>query len=164
MTHTTTAPTYRPVPAGSGACTVCDEVHPLTNRHDQPSFINRHNVRQKAYLLPIHGPRNNRCDGSHHEPKPWLDATGLPSWDDMSDLDRGAALMFVWKVKREADYAYARDNYPARYSDHPILRDLDVHTTCRHARYVAGTWDEAKDRLGADEAQRLYDLTHTHLG
>lgn len=162
MTAAAAAATYRPVDPGHGACHVCDEVHPLTQRHKLPSFVNRHGVRQKPYLLPIHGPQGNRCDGGHHEPKPWLEATGLPDWDAMSDLDRGAALMFVWKVKWEADYGYAREHYPARYVEHPLLTALDNRTACRHASHVAGRWDEAKERFGAAEVQRLYDLALNH--
>ncbi|MFG2046028.1 hypothetical protein ACGFIW_01190 [Micromonospora sp. NPDC048935] len=160
-TGTTTQPTCRPIPLGSGACKTCDEVHPLTDRHDQPAVENRYGITHKRFLLPIHGPRGNRCLGGRMEPKPWLDASGLPSWDDMTDLDRGAALMFVWKAVREG-YGYARDNYPARYVDHPTLRALDVAEACRHARTVAGTWAEAHTRLGADEVQRLYDLALNH--
>lgn len=161
MTDTATQPTHRPIPLGSGACATCNEVHPLTDRHQQPAVRNRYGITHKRFLLPIHGPRHNRCPGGHTEPQPWLDATGLPSWDDMTDLDRGAALMFVWKAQREG-YGYARDNYPAAYVDHPMLTGLDPSEACRHARQVAGTWAEAGERLGHDEKQRLYDLALNH--
>ncbi|MEV1315467.1 hypothetical protein AB0J14_05200 [Micromonospora arborensis] len=162
MTDTATQPAYRLIPLGSGACATCDEVHPLTDRHQQPAVRNRYGVTHKRYLLPVHGPRGNRCPGGHTEPKAWLAASGLPSWDDMTDLDRGAALMFVWKVSWEASYFYARENYPATYIDHPTLAALDVSEACRHARQVAGTWAEAGERLGDDEKQRLYDLALNH--
>ncbi|GGM27995.1 hypothetical protein GCM10011608_11060 [Micromonospora sonchi] len=158
MTDTQTVATYRAIEPGHGACQTCNEVHPLTNRHNQPAAVNRHGVRHKRWLLPVHGPRNNRCAGSHTEPKAWLDAAGLPSWDHLTDLDRGAALMFVWKVRQEGEYAYARDNYPARYRDHPLLAALDAREACRHASAVAGSWAEAIDRLGEAEVERLYDL------
>ncbi len=161
MTDTATQPTYRLIPFGSGACTVCDEVYPLTDRHQQPAVRNRYGVTHKRFLLPIHGPRANRCPGGHTEPQPWLEASGLPAWDDMTDLDRGAALMFVWKAVREG-YGYARENYPARYVDHPVLIGLDVSAACRHASQVAGTWAEVNARLGADEVDRLYDLALNH--
>lgn len=161
MTDTKTATTYRLIPLGSGACTVCDDVYPLTDRHQQPAVENRYGITHKRFLLPIHGPRTNRCPGGHTEPKAWLAASGLPAWDDMTDLDRGVALMFVWKAKREGS-GYARENYPARYVDHPVLTGLDVSEACRHARQVAGTWREAGERLGDDEKQRLYDLALNH--
>ena len=154
---TATTANYRHIPLGSGACATCNEVHPLTDRHAQPAVRNRHGIVHKRFLLAVHGPRNTRCPGSHTEPKPWLDAAGLPSWEEMTDLDRGSALMFVWKRQREG-YAYARDNYPARYVDHPVLSGLDVQEACRHASAVAGSWGEAKERLGVDELDRLYDL------
>jgi len=162
MTDTQTTTSYRRIEPGHGACQTCNEVHELTDRHDQPAVVNKHGVRHKRWLLPVHGPRNNRCTGSRTEPRPWLEASGLPSWDDMTDTDRGAALMFVWKVKWEADYTYARENYPARYFDDPRLTDLDVRSACRHAKTVAGSWDEANDRLGEAEVNRLYDLALNH--
>ena len=152
-----TIQSYRHIKIGEGACGTCDEVHPLTDRHGQPSFVNRYGVRQRAWLVPVHGPRDNRCAGGHHKPKPWLEASGLPAWDALSDLDKGAALMHVWKRKREGAM-YAREHYPVRYSDHPALPTLDDREACRHASVVAGTWDEAKERLGEHELDRLYGL------
>ena len=160
MTITTAQP-YRRIESGHGACSICNEVFALTNRHGQPSFVNRYGVRQKAYLLPIHGPRDNRCNGGHQKPKPWLEASGLPSWDEMTDVDKGSALMFAWKVHWERDRMYAKENYPARYVNHPLLVALDTNEACRHATAVAGTWGEAQDRWGADEVQRLYDVALT---
>jgi hypothetical protein len=75
----------------------------------------------------------------------------------MTDADRGAALMFAWKVQREG-YMYARENYSARYLDSPDLTALDAFTACRHANLVAGTWREANERLGSAEVTRLYEL------
>jgi hypothetical protein len=130
----------------------------------QPAVVNKYGIRHKRFLLPIHGPRDNRCPGGHTEPKPWLESAGLPSWDDMTDLDRGAALMFVWKAKWEGSYMYARENYPARYVVHPTLRSLDDTEACHHASAVTGSWDEAKNRLGTDAVQRLYDLALSKQG
>ena len=161
MTDTTTTTTVRIIQPGEGACTVCDDVYPLTDRHPQPAVRNKYGITHKRFLLPTHGPINDRCQGGHTEPKAWLTASGLPSWDDMTDLDRGSALMFVWKVKREGSL-YAREHYPVRYVDHPVLTALDVATACRHARQVVGTWREAGERLGDDEKQRLYDLALNH--
>lgn len=154
--------TYRQIPSGEGACTICDEVHPLTQNHKEPSYINKYGIRQKAYLMRVHGPRGNRCPGSHTKPKPWIEAVGLPDWDDMTDLDRGAALMFLWKCYWERSYAYARDNYPATYINDPRLLALDARDACRHASAVAGSHREAEERWGSAETQRLYDLALDH--
>lgn len=168
MTTTENTRTYRPVPFGHGACTVCDEVHPLTQHHKVPSYINQYGVRHKPFLMPVHGPRGNRCAGSHTRPKPWLDATALPTWDEMPEPDRGAALMFAWKVHWERSRSYAKSNYPVRYVEHPLLTAFDLNdaddrnTACRHATAVCGTWAEARERWGAGEVQRLYDLALNH--
>lgn len=156
MTTTNLRP-YRRIEHMTGACPVCDDVHGLTDRHDQPSFINKYGVRQKAFLLVKHGPRDDRCLGSWAEPVPWLEASGLPDWDAMSDLDRGAALLHVWKRSREGGI-YARENYPCRYLDDELLRSLDERVASRHAAVVAGSWDRVNDRVGSAEVARLYDL------
>lgn len=80
----------------------------------------------------------------------------LPSWEEMGELDRGAALLHVWKCRREGA-RYAREHYPARYLEHQRLVILGPDLACRHAVTVTGTWDGAVDRLGMDEVERLYD-------
>lgn len=152
---------YRHIESMHGACPVCGEVHPLTDNHDQPSFVNKYGVRQKAFLLVKHGPRDSRCAGSHELPLPWLEGSGLPSWDEMADLDKGAALMHVWKRKREGGM-YARENYPCRYLDSALLRSLDVRDACRHAQAVTSGWDSIKAEIGDGELDRLYDLALAH--
>lgn len=158
MTTDTIQRPYRKIAFLEGACPVCNEVHKLTEHHNQPSYINKYGIRQKGFLLIVHGPRGDRCAGSHTKPLPWLEASGLPAWDEMSDLDKGAALLFVWKCHWERSYGYARDNYPATYIDDERLRALDPDEACRHGSNVAGMWKEANERLGAEETQRLYDL------
>jgi hypothetical protein len=143
---TEAAVTYREIPFGFGACVECDQIVEWGKRR----------ARGMPLLLG-HGPRNNRCPGSGQPAKPWLDASGLPTWDQMSDLDKGAALMHVWKRKREGG-VYARDNYPAEYIEHPDLTGLSRNAACHHAVAVAGRNDDAQDRLGIDEWDRLYNL------
>ena len=96
--------------------------------------------------------------GDLHEP--------LPTWDDMTDLDKGAALLHQHKREWEgADYAV--ENYPARYFDHPALTALTPAEASDHAKaclypvWVAGAAkgaDDLADALGPAEYQRLYDL------
>lgn len=138
--------TYREIQFGYGACVECDQIVEWGKRR----------ARGMPLLLG-HGPRNNRCPGSGQPAKPWLEASGLPTWDQMSDLDKGAALMHVWKRKREGG-VYARDNYPAEYIEHPDLIALPRNAACHHAVAVAGRNDDAQDRLGIDEWDRLYNL------
>jgi hypothetical protein len=165
---TTAKRVYREVPPGHAACTTCDEIHPWLAQRTPKS----------PCLLYAHGPRGHRCPGSHQPGQPWLEATRLPTWDELSDVDKGAVLMFVWKCHWERSYAYARDNYPATYRDHPMLVDLDRATRCRYATAVIrarfGSYDGgrsvwprprpggpqymAERGLGDFEWQRLYDL------
>lgn len=55
--------------------------------------------------------------------------TGLPSWPEMSDLDKGAALLHLHKCDSEGA-GYAIENYPARYFDDPRLTALSPREAC----------------------------------
>ncbi|MER7433152.1 hypothetical protein ABT341_00330 [Pseudonocardia alni] len=149
----------RDVPPLHFACTVCDEIHPVRTR-PLPG------VRR----MPIysHGPRGNRCPGGGLPGKTWIQTRRLPQWQDMTDLDRGAVLMFLWKVHWERSFAYARENYPCTYRDAPALVALTKRDACSHAaQVVKELTGEPGDRaiaryLGEAEYKRLYDLAlHT---
>jgi hypothetical protein len=85
----------------------------------------------------------------------------LPTWDEMSDLDKGAALLHDHKRESEgADYAV--ENYPCSYIEDPRLTALDGEDASEHAAEVCG--DDVFERLGAGEYRRLYDLALDHLG
>lgn len=142
--------TYREVELGETACTVCDEIVPI-------KYSARVGIGGKLPIW-VHGPRGNRCPGGGIPGTGWLVASRLPQWDGLTDLDKGAALMHAWKVHWEASPAYARENYPVRYFDHPELLALDIAVQCRHARAVTSGHNRAFDALGHDERQRLYDL------
>jgi hypothetical protein len=77
----------------------------------------------------------------------------LPAWADLSELDKGAALLFLSKRENEGT-EYAIENYPARYFDHPALTALDDRDASEHAISVQ---DDA-DALLAGDCERLYDL------
>lgn len=82
--------------------------------------------------------------------------TDLPTWDQMSDLDKGAALLHLRKRHTDGP-RYATEHYPCHYFDHPALLALDEEDASAHAaglKYQGGTFRA----LGADEYQRLYDL------
>jgi hypothetical protein len=82
--------------------------------------------------------------------------TTLPTWAEMTDLDKGAALLHLHKRDWEGE-DYAEENYPARYFDHPALTALTEREACRHAVSV----EDAAERAGAlrgAEYERLYDL------
>jgi hypothetical protein len=149
---------YREIPFGHQACTVCHEiVENLAERR-----------LRTTPRIRLHGPRDNRCPGSREQGKPWLEASRLPTWDELSDVDKGCALMFVWKVYWERSYRYALDNYPATYLDSSLLRELPSDVACRHDNAVAlgdieryrflWSYLAADYRLGRDEFARLYDL------
>ena len=80
----------------------------------------------------------------------------LPGWDEMTDLDKGAALMHLHKREWEGE-SYAEENYPARYFDHPALVALTPAQACRHAVSVEADADHA-GATGPPEYDRLYDL------
>lgn len=83
----------------------------------------------------------------------------LPTWDEMSDLDKGAALLHDHKRDSEgADYAV--ENYPCRYLDDPSLTALDGEDASEHAAEVCG--EDVFERLGGSEYERLYDLALNH--
>lgn len=77
----------------------------------------------------------------------------LPTWAQMTDLDKGAALLHLHKREWEgADYAI--ENYPAEYFDHTVLAALSPGQACDHAASV----ESDAVALSADENERLYDL------
>lgn len=83
------------------------------------------------------------------------DTSGLPTWAELSDLDKGAALLFLHKRDWEGE-DYAMDNYPARYFDDPRLTSLSPRKACRHAISVEDDADKA-GALKPPEFDRLYD-------
>ena len=80
------------------------------------------------------------------------ETTTLPTWDEMSDLDKGAALMHAWKRSWEGP-SYAVENYPAEYFDHPALLALDSKDACQHAAKATKGWRD----WDTDEVDRLYN-------
>ena len=95
----------------------------------------------------------NRTDNERNET---VTDTELPTWAQMTDLDKGAALLHLHKREWEG-VEYAIENYPARYFDHPALVALTPLQACRHAASVEDDADGA-GALGGDEYGRLYDL------
>lgn len=85
----------------------------------------------------------------------------LPTWAEMSDLDKGAAIKFQMACESEG-IAYATENYPCRYLDDPRLVALDKEEAARHAGEVLGPDDDLYERLGQDEYNRLYALANNH--
>lgn len=76
----------------------------------------------------------------------------LPGWDDMSDLDRGAALLHLHKRRWEG-VEYAVEEYPVRYFEHSGLLNLDPEEACDHAASLA----DREAVLPPKECERLYD-------
>jgi hypothetical protein len=84
----------------------------------------------------------------------------LPTWDKMSELDRGAALLHLLLREREGT-SYAVSDYPAEFFDDPRLTALEPADACRHAVHVIGSYSRACDLLGVTEVARLNDLALT---
>lgn len=84
------------------------------------------------------------------------ETAALPAWSEMSDLDKGAALLHLHKVDWEG-IEYAMSDYPAEYFDHPALTALSPREACRHAQSVEADAERAGALRGA-EYDRLYDL------
>ena len=83
------------------------------------------------------------------------DDSSLPAWAELSDLDKGAALLFLYERDwKGEDHAIA--NNPARYFDDPRLTALSPRDACRHAISVEDDADRAK-ALGPPEFDRLYN-------
>jgi hypothetical protein len=76
----------------------------------------------------------------------------LPTWNELSDLDKGAALLHLHKRDYEGA-SYAVENYPARYLDDPRLTALDSRAASGHAAQFRG---EAEALTGT-EYERLYN-------
>lgn len=86
-----------------------------------------------------------------------MDIADLPGWAEMSDLDRGATLLHIWKRAWEGA-GYARGNYPCQYLEHPRLIALSRNEACRHAVAVCSDDATMRRTLGDAEYDRLYDL------
>jgi hypothetical protein len=78
----------------------------------------------------------------------------LPAWEQMSDLDKGAALLHLRKIEVEGR-EYARAEYPARYIDLPALTGLDDEAASDHAESLFDGWYDAERTLGIDQVDRL---------
>lgn len=81
----------------------------------------------------------------------------LPDWSEMSDLDKGAALLHCHKRDSEGD-DYAVENYPAKYIEDPRLTALDREDACDHA----ARFEELAEELDGGEYERLYNLALDH--
>ena len=85
--------------------------------------------------------------------------TGLPGWGELSDLDKGMALIHLHVREGEGE-AVAEEDYPARFFDHPALVALTPLAASRHAASL-GTAEGMYTTLGEAEFDRLYDAALT---
>lgn len=81
------------------------------------------------------------------------EAEPLPVWEQMSEVDRGAALMHLHKVDYEGR-SYAVENYPARYFDDLRLVALAPVQACAHA----AQFERLAEGLLEHEHEHLYNL------
>ena len=130
----------RLVGAGRTICSVCGK---------EVQSVDEHPRRRMTYMVArAHGSPANRCPGSRQRGMPWLDACQLPTWQDMTDHDKGQALAFVTKACSERDYAYTRKNWPVQYTG-PGLDDLAAVEPVNYysARHASAVVDTLGDRL-----------------
>lgn len=81
----------------------------------------------------------------------------LPSWDEMTDLDRSHALAYAWLCHHRG-ISYAIQTNPCIYVDAPALIGLDAITAGTHALAVCGPLHSLIARIGKAEYDRLYNL------
>lgn len=91
------------------------------------------------------------------EPEQAEQQQAQPTWDQMGDNDRGAALLHLWKRGWEGDQS-AVANHPCRYLEHPTLVALSPARASAHALRVCGSLESVVDRLGEEEFHRLSNL------
>jgi hypothetical protein len=124
---------------------------------------------QSAWICSHEGSKYSQSDLTlvevvHDEGRAQMLRT-LPGWGDLTDIDRGAALLYASAVSNEG-HEYACENYPARFRDHPILTQLRPHEACNYVDSLGiDLNDSAAVLIGADESslswdeyRRLYDL------
>ncbi|MFD8564663.1 hypothetical protein ACFV1N_45995 [Streptosporangium canum] len=78
----------------------------------------------------------------------------LPGWDDMSDLDKGAIVVAMWRAK----WWMLPSLRAARFLDDPVLVALDENSAARHMQKIVGSFDELRNRIGEAEMCRLERL------
>lgn len=83
--------------------------------------------------------------------------TSLPSWEEMTDVDRSQAIAYAWLCHRRGQ-PYAITNGPCRYVDAPDLAALDPVAAGVHALGACGPLRSLIARIGKAEYDRLYNL------
>jgi len=78
----------------------------------------------------------------------------LPRWDDMSDLDKGAIVVAMWRAK----WWMLPSLRTARFLDDPVLVALDENSAARHMQKLVGSFDELRNQIGEAEMYRLERL------
>jgi hypothetical protein len=77
----------------------------------------------------------------------------MPGWADMPDIDKGAAIAFLWRRGFDGGPTAFRET-PCLYREHPALVALTPRQACNHAITL---YLPAK-ALPRAEWQRLHDL------
>ena len=84
-------------------------------------------------------------------------AKSVPSWDDLTDHDKGAVIVYL-RMREDEGRSYADENYPVCFRDNETLKSLSQHAANRYALLVIGTLSHIEKTLGLQETYRLYDL------
>lgn len=85
--------------------------------------------------------------------------TGLPEWVELSDLDKGAVLLYLRRLDLDG-FFYASTEHPARYFDHPVLTGLEAYEA---SSFAADANDCAGMHPFKEEAAAREELRRTLL-
>ena len=109
---------------------------------------------------------------SHRASRADRRARKLPTWDKMSDLDKGAALRYVYRTSPPAkghrgahwDWRHCRRIMECRFFDDPRLTELSPKQSARFARKVTGGQKRIVRTLPKAEYGRLFVIAARRLG
>lgn len=96
----------------------------------------------------------------------------LPTWDELSDLDKGVILRYLYRTSPPAkghrgahwDWRHCRRTMVCQFQDDPRLVDLDPKDAARYARKVSGGQKEITAKLTKSEYGRLFLVASRRLG
>lgn len=127
---------------GRGLCRVC--------RRDVAVYVPERG--ETLGVVREHYHRGAACAGGRELEVGWAQARKVPTWERMSDKDRGVALSHVLEctTPRQPQQAWT---HPEHTYTGPGLSRLDVWQVCAHAWDQTGGWQRALDRWGDEQVQ-----------
>lgn len=86
---------------------------------------------------------------------------GLPTWDEMGDMDKGAALLHVYRSTWSRN---ARKTLYCKYTQDERLVALSEKERSKHAHFVTGGHARAQSAIPPLEYRRLCKIAGNALG